>query len=206
MTVTSVKMSLASMGVCAGLGAFGEAELEADVISLGASPSTIFYRAGNQSATSVSLTPLGRTFGQYKDDDNHKAFANQGGFAWANVAQGQRIDKNIVFTGSLIIAPTSFGERLFAFKQGSHYGWIKENLGGSGVAITFISGAYNDGTDLNNDFIIAGDLGGGGGGGGVAVPEPGTTGLMGLAALAAGATAIRRRRAATATVSVDSAS
>ena len=35
MTVTSVKISLASMGVCAGLGAFGEAELEADVISLG---------------------------------------------------------------------------------------------------------------------------------------------------------------------------
>ncbi|MFN5732854.1 MAG: PEP-CTERM sorting domain-containing protein, partial [Planctomyces sp.] len=113
---------------------------------------------------------------------------------------------NIVFTGSLIIAPTSFGERLFAFKQGSHYGWIKENLGGSGVDITFISGAYNDGTDLNNDFIIAGTLSGGGGGGGVALPEPGTTGLMGLAALAAGATAIRRRRAATATVSVDSAS
>ncbi|MFN5436096.1 MAG: PEP-CTERM sorting domain-containing protein, partial [Planctomyces sp.] len=213
MTVTSVKISLASMGVCAGLGAFGEAELEADVISLGASPSTISYSPGDQgpgdqgSPTLVSLTPLGGTFGQYNDSVVHgKGFANQGGFAWANVAQGQRIDKNIVFTGSLIIAPTSFGERLFAFKQGSHYGWIKENLGGSGVDITFISGAYNDGTDLNNDFIIAGTLSGGGGGGGVALPEPGTTGLMGLAALAAGATAIRRRRAATATVSVDSAS
>ncbi|HAV30758.1 MAG TPA: hypothetical protein DCX79_02005, partial [Planctomycetaceae bacterium] len=79
-------------------------------------------------------------------------------FAWANVAQGQRIDKNIVFTGTLGIASTSFGEHLFAFKKGSHYGWIKENLGGSVGAITFISGAYNDGTDLNNDFIIAGTL------------------------------------------------
>jgi len=98
------------------------------------------------------------------------------------------------------------GDRLFAFRQGNHYGWIKENLGGSGGDITFISGAYNDGTDLNNDFINAGTLtGGGGGGGGAAVPEPGTTGLMGLAALAAGATAIRRRRAASATVSVESA-
>ncbi|TWW07970.1 hypothetical protein E3A20_29020 [Planctomyces bekefii] len=205
MTVTSVKISLASMGVCAGLGAFGEAELEADVISLVASPSTISYNPGNQAPTSVSLTPLG-TFGQYNDSWNYKGFANQGGFAWANVAQGQRIDKNIVFTGVLGISYFASGEQLFAFKQGNHYGWIKENLGGLWGDITFISGAYNDGTDLNNDFIIAGTLNGGGGGGGVAVPEPGTTGLMGLAALAAGATAIRRRRAATATVSVDSAS
>ncbi|MFN5076679.1 MAG: hypothetical protein ACK5MO_13885, partial [Planctomyces sp.] len=91
MTVTSVKISLASMGVCAGLGAFGEAELEADVISLGASPSTISYSPGDQgpgdqgSPTLVSLTPLGGTFGQYNDSVVHgKCFANQGGFAWAN--------------------------------------------------------------------------------------------------------------------------
>ena len=203
MTVTSVKISLASMGVCAGLGAFGEAELEADVISLGASPSTISYRTGSRSPTSVSLTPLGGTFRQYNDSFHSKFIANYGGFSWARVAQGQRIDKNIVFRGSYGIGSTAVGEELFAFKQGNHYGWIKENLGGFAGAITFISGAYNDGTDLNNDFIIAGTLNGGGG---VAVPEPGTTGLMGLAALAAGATAIRRRRAATATVSVDSAS
>lgn len=204
MTSASVKISLASAGVCAGFGAFGEAELEAGIISLSASPSTIAH-PGIGPGTFVTLNPLGATFLQYNDTLGKLLYA-YGGFRWANVAQGQRIDANIAFQSTLGLGTSAAGDRLFAFRQGNRYGWIKENLGGSGGAITFISGAFNDGTDLNNDFINAGTLtGGGGGGGGAAVPEPGTTGLMGLAALAAGATAIRRRRAAAATVSVDSA-
>lgn len=206
MTGVSVKMTLASMGVGAGFAAFGEAELEAGIISLSASPSTIAFAPTFGNGANVTLNPLGGTFFQYNDGLGKSLYPGGGGFQWAHVAQGQRIDKNIAFQGVFALGTTFSGDRLFAFRLGNHYGWIKENLGGSGGAITIISGAYNDGTDLNNDFINAGTLtGGGGGGGGAAVPEPGTTGLMGLAALAAGATAIRRRRAASATVSVDSA-
>lgn len=202
MTGTSVKISLASMGVCAGFGGFGEAELEAGIISLSASPSTIAYAPTFGNGGYLTLNPLSGTFFQYNDGLGKSIFGV--GFQWANVAQGQRIDKNTPFTLGIGVGVSSAGDKLFAFRQGNHYGWIKENLGGLGGNITFISGAYNDGTDLNNDFIDAGTLNGGGGG--AAVPEPGTTGLMGLAALAAGATAIRRRRAATAAATVDSAS
>lgn len=204
MTGTSVKISLAPMGVCAGFGAFGEAELEAGIISLSASPSTIAYAPTFGNGGNLTLNPLSGTFFQFNDYLGKSIIG--GSFYWANVAQGQRIDKNTPFTSGMGVGVSSAGDKLFAFRQGNHYGWIKENLGGLGGNITFISGAYNDGTDLNNDFIDAGTLNGGGGGGGAAVPEPGTTGLMGLAALAAGATAIRRRRAATAAATVDNAS
>jgi hypothetical protein len=102
-------------------------------------------------------------------------------------------------------SPSAGGDTLFAFRVNNHYGWIKQNLGGIGGDIVFISGAYNDGTDLANDYIDAGTLNGGSGGGFAAVPEPGSVGLMGLATLAVGATALRRRRAAAAAAETVSA-
>lgn len=192
-----------SVGLLAcGAGVFGDSEVEGGIISLSASPTTIPFGGFGHHAT-VTLSPLGATFFQYNDTMG-KSFYFHGGFAWANVTQGQRIDAALGFAFNLFLSNAAAGDRLFAFRVNNHYGWIKENLGGSGGAITFISGAYNDGTDLANDYIDAGTLNGGGGGF-AAVPEPGSVGLMGLATLAVGATALRRRRAAAAAAETVSA-
>jgi hypothetical protein len=151
----------------------------------------------------VTLTPLGAAFIQFNNSLG-KSLLSAVGFSWANVTQGQRIDAALPF-GFVTNSPSAGGDTLFAFRVNNHYGWIKQNLGGIGGDIVFISGAYNDGTDLANDYIDAGTLNGGSGGGFAAVPEPGSVGLMGLATLAVGATALRRRRAATAAAETVSA-
>jgi hypothetical protein len=195
-SVSKVRLA-GSVGLLAcGAGVFGDSEVEGGIISLSATPTTIPH-GGFGTGASVTLSPLGKTFFQYNDTVGRSLYPN-GGFEWANVTQGQRIDAALGFAPKLAVSTAAAGDRLFAFRVNNHYGWIKENLGGSGGAITFISGAYNDGTDLANDYIDAGTLNGGSGGGFAAVPEPGSVGLMGLATLAVGATALRRRRAAAA--------
>lgn len=190
-----------SVGLLAcGAGVFGDSDVEGGIISLRASPSTIPYGG----PTIVTLTPLGAAFAQFNDSFG-KSLYFAGGFSWANVTQGQRIDAALPFGRGVSNSPSAGGDTLFAFRVNNHYGWIKENLGGIGGDITFISGAYNDGTDLANDYIDAGTLNGGSGGGFAAVPEPGSVGLMGLATLAVGATALRRRRAAAAAAETVSA-
>jgi len=197
--VSKVRLA-GSVGLLAcGAGVFGDSEVEGGIISLSASPSTIPYGG----ATTVTLTPLGAAFLQFNNNFG-KSLASLGGFSWANVTQGQRIDAALPF-GFVTNSPSAGGDTLFAFRVNNHYGWIKENLGGIGGDIVFISGAYNDGTDLANDYIDAGTLNGGSGGGFAAVPEPGSVGLMGLATLAVGATALRRRRAAAAAAETVSA-
>jgi len=192
-SVSKVRLA-GSVGLLAcGAGVFGDSEVEGGIISLSASPSTIPFGSG-----SVTLQPLGLTFWQYNDSTG-KTLRPLYGFRWASVTQGQRIDAGLVFRSFLSLGTSASGDRLFAFRVNNHYGWIKENLGGNGGAITFISGAYNDGTDLANDYIDAGS------GGFAAVPEPGSVGLMGLASLAVGATALRRRRAAAAAAETVSA-
>ena len=199
-SVSKVRLA-GSVGLLAcGAGVFGDSEVEGGIISLSASPSTIPYGG----ATTVTLTPLGAAFFQLNDNLG-KSLVSSIGFAWANVTQGQRIDAALPF-GFVTNSPSAGGDTLFAFRVNNHYGWIKQNLGGIGGDIVFISGAYNDGTDLANDYIDAGTLNGSGGGGGfAAVPEPGSVGLMGLASLAVGATALRRRRAAAAAAETVSA-
>ncbi|MEY4187592.1 MAG: hypothetical protein RIT02_2626 [Planctomycetota bacterium] len=197
-----------SVGLLAcGAGVFGDSEVEGGIISVTASPSTIPWSADPFSGpgpTSVTLSPLGATFVQANDSFGKHLFGI-GSFELANVSQGQRIDAALPFFSFIPINSAASGDFLFAFRVNNHYGWIKENLGGTGGAITFISGAYNDGTDLANDYIDAGTLNGGSGGGFAAVPEPGSVGLMGLATLAVGATALRRRRAAAAAAETVSA-
>ena len=198
-SVSKVRLA-GSVGLLAcGAGVFGDSEVEGGIISLSASPSTIPYGG----STTVTLTPLGAAFIQFNNNFG-KSLASLGGFSWANVTQGQRIDAALPF-GFVTNSPSAGGDTLFAFRVNNHYGWIKENLGGIGGDIVFISGAYNDGTDLANDYIDAGTLNGGSGGGFAAVPEPGSVGLMGLATLAVGATALRRRRAAAAAAETVSA-
>jgi hypothetical protein len=198
-SVSKVRLA-GSVGLLAcGAGVFGDSEVEGGIISLSASPSTIPYGG----ASFVTLTPLGAAFFQFNDTLG-KSLLSSNGFAWANVTLGQRIDAALPF-GFVSNSPSAGGDTLFAFRVNNHYGWIKQNLGGTGGAITFISGAYNDGTDLANDYIDAGTLNGGSGGGFAAVPEPGSVGLMGLATLAVGATALRRRRAAAAAAETVSA-
>jgi hypothetical protein len=198
-SVSKVRLA-GSVGLLAcGAGVFGDSEVEGGIISLSASPSTIPYGG----STTVTLTPLGAAFLQFNNNFG-KSLASLGGFSWANVTQGQRIDAALPF-GFVTNSPSAGGDTLFAFRVNNHYGWIKENLGGIGGDIVFISGAYNDGTDLANDYIDAGTLNGGSGGGFAAVPEPGSVGLMGLATLAVGATALRRRRAAAAAAETVSA-
>jgi hypothetical protein len=198
-SVSKVRLA-GSVGLLAcGAGVFGDSEVEGGIISLSASPSTIPYGG----STTVTLTPLGAAFIQFNNNFG-KSLASLGGFSWANVTQGQRIDAALPF-GFVTNSPSAGGDTLFAFRVNNHYGWIKQNLGGIGGDIVFISGAYNDGTDLANDYIDAGTLNGGSGGGFAAVPEPGSVGLMGLATLAVGATALRRRRAAAAAAETVSA-
>ena len=198
-SVSKVRLA-GSVGLLAcGAGVFGDSEVEGGIISLSASPSTIPYGG----STTVTLTPLGAAFLQFNNNFG-KSLASAGGFSWANVTQGQRIDAALPF-GFVTNSPSAGGDTLFAFRVNNHYGWIKQNLGGIGGDIVFISGAYNDGTDLANDYIDAGTLNGGSGGGFAAVPEPGSVGLMGLATLAVGATALRRRRAAAAAAETVSA-
>ena len=198
-SVSKVRLA-GSVGLLAcGAGVFGDSEVEGGIISLSASPTTIPFGG----STTVTLTPLGAAFLQFNNNFG-KSLASLGGFSWANVTQGQRIDAALPF-GFVTNSPSAGGDTLFAFRVNNHYGWIKENLGGIGGDIVFISGAYNDGTDLANDYIDAGTLNGGSGGGFAAVPEPGSVGLMGLATLAVGATALRRRRAAAAAAETVSA-
>lgn len=198
-SVSKVRLA-GSVGLLAcGAGVFGDSEVEGGIISLSASPSTIPYGG----STTVTLTPLGAAFIQF-NNSRGKSLLSAGGFSWANVTQGQRIDAALPF-GFVTNSPSAGGDTLFAFRVNNHYGWIKQNLGGIGGDIVFISGAYNDGTDLANDYIDAGTLNGGSGGGFAAVPEPGSVGLMGLATLAVGATALRRRRAAAAAAETVSA-
>ena len=201
-----------SVGLLAcGAGVFGDSEVEGGIISLIAHPTTIPHvpTTNPWDGTIVSLSPLTAFF--QGNNSFGKSLSSQGrSFQFANVTQGQRIDAALAFAGFLSVSTAAAGDRLFAFRVNNHYGWIKENLGGIGGDIVFISGAYNDGTDLANDYIDAGTLsgsggGGGGGGGFAAVPEPGSVGLMGLATLAVGATALRRRRAAAAAAETVSA-
>lgn len=182
---------VASGGLFAGV--LGAQYAEGAVVSLTASPTSISYGPLGNGAN-VSLQPLGATFFQYNDNVGKTLYPN-GGFQWKAVNQGDRIDKNMVFSGILGLSTNASGTRIFAFKQGSYFGWIKENLGGAGGTINILAAAYNNNGDLLNDYIFAGTLNGGtDGGGGGAVPEPATAAIFGLAALAMGAKGLRSRR------------
>lgn len=80
-----------------GAGLFGEAEMEAGVIALSASPTTIAYGPFG-TGSNVTLTPLNATFYQFNDFFGKTLYPGPDNFQWAAVSQGQRIDKNVVFT------------------------------------------------------------------------------------------------------------
>lgn len=93
------------------------------------------------------------------------------------------ITANQSFFTKIAKAPAASGTETFAFKTGiGQLGWFRVNWGGPGGAVTYIEGAYNT--------APGGAIHSGGG----AVPEPASLTLLGLAALAAGARGLKRRR------------
>jgi len=112
--VSKVRLA-GSVGLLAcGAGVFGDSEVEGGIISLSASPSTIPYGG----STTVTLTPLGAAFLQFNNNFG-KSLASLGGFSWANVTQGQRIDAALPF-GFVTNSPSAGGDTLFAFRVNNH--------------------------------------------------------------------------------------
>lgn len=85
------------------------------------------------------------------------------------------------------------GTNLFGFRTtDNRFGWLRLDFGGSGGPVSYLDGAFNTTTGQG---IVAGSL--------TAVPEPGSAALMGLTALAAGATALRRKKKRVETASTE---
>lgn len=130
------------------------------------------------------------SFGQYNDPLGKTVY---GGSSWTTfnplvflgpTTTGNPISALQTFSSGPVFTVSSTGDRLLGFRTSDNrYGWLRLDLGGPGGDLTFLDGAVNN---TAGQGIVAGTL--------VAVPEPGSAALMGLAALAAGATVARRRR------------
>jgi len=98
------------------------------------------------------------------------------------VSYGNTINTGTFFANYLPYGGSAFGTRILAFETvNDQVGWIRLDLGGAGNPISYLDGVWNDTPGAS---IIAGKP----------IPEPSTTALAALAALAMGAR--RRRKAA----------
>jgi len=165
---------------------------DAAVVNLTTNPGSIAYFEGVLDPTEVTLVEISRTFKQFNDDLG-KEFSTVGGLSFVEVSAGTPITAGMGgFNPGLFIGPSASGDKFIAFKFSDggldYVGWIKENLGGAGGAITILGAAYQD---VSGDPIFAGQTAGAG-----AVPEPATAAIFGLATLVAGVRGFKARRKA----------
>lgn len=166
--------------------------VDAAVVNLTTSPTSIAFNASG-SINPVSFVEITRGFGQYNDNTGKDFAPAAGGLSFVEVTSGTPITAGMGgFNSSLSIGPSVSGDRFYAFKfndgTSDYVGWIKENLGGAGGAITILGAAYQS---VSGGPIFAGETAGGG-----AVPEPATAAIFGLATLVAGARGFKARRKA----------
>lgn len=166
---------------------------DAAVVNLTTDTASISYTAGAGPLTTVTLVEISRTFGQYNDDNGKDFSLTVGGLSFVEVSAGTPITAGMGgFNPGLLIGPSISGDRFYAFKfndgTSDYVGWIKENLGGAGGAITILGAAYQS---VSGDPIFAGQTAGAG-----AVPEPATAAIFGLTTLVAGARGFKARRKA----------
>ena len=91
------------------------------------------------------------------------------------------------------LGASASGTNLFGFRTtDNRFGWLRLDFGGPGGPVSYLDGAFNTTTGQG---IVAGSV--------IAVPEPRSAALMGLTALAAGATALRRRKKRAETASAE---
>ena len=167
---------------------------DAAVVNLTTNPASISYTAGAGPLTTVTLVEISRTFGQYNDINGKDFGVTAGGLGFVEVSAGTPITAGMGgFNPGLGIVSSVSGDRFYAFKFNDgisdYVGWIKENLGGAGGAITILGAAYQS---VSGGPIFAGETAGGAG----AVPEPATAAIFGLATLVAGARGLKSRRKA----------
>ena len=166
--------------------------VDAAVVNLTTSPTSIAFNASG-SINPVSFVEIPRGFGQYNDNTGKDFAAAAGGLSFVEVSAGTPITAGMGgFNTGLLIGPSVSGDRFYAFKFNDgisdYVGWIKENLGGVGGAITIMGAAYQS---VSGDPIFAGQTAPSG-----AVPEPATAAIFGLATLVAGARGFKARRKA----------
>jgi len=182
-----------SSGVFASV--LGAQVAEGGVVSLTPTPNTLSFTGLSvpkhqvQLKIGSSVAPgLGAFFEQYNTSSSaaDKYLHPTNGFSWAEVIAGETIGAGTAFTPFLQISMNddTVG-KMIAFKSNGYYGWITENLGGFGGAITVTGAAYNN---TQGGSIVAGDSSGS------PVPEPTTAAIFALASLAMGAKGLRNRR------------
>jgi len=192
-----LKMVLRGLMLAVGVtvAAFSGQHADAAVVNLTVSPSSIAFTGASSTTTSVSLSAgaLSLAFSQYNDNNGKDFATSAGGLGFAEVADGTPITAALSFNPGLPISASESGDKFYAFKFSDggldYFGWIKENLGGSGGTINILAAAYQS---VSGDAILAGQTAGGGG----AVPEPATAAIFGLATLVAGARGFKARRKA----------
>jgi PEP-CTERM motif len=132
----------------------------------------------------VHLSPGSFSFGQYNDGIGKTFNNNFGliGFRTAPASQTITIGQN--FYGTRGRSQFAAGTSTFGFlTSANQVGWIRINFGGLGNPVTYLAAAYNDtpGGSIHSGSTTA------------EVPEPTSLALAGLAALALGARARRKR-------------
>lgn len=195
--VMVLKLVLRGLMLAVGLTAASLSGQHADaaVVNLTTSSSPIAFSGGTPTINNVTLSDgavFSRSFSQYNYNSEKTLEPGSGGFSFLEVAQGTAITAGMGFISGLNISASASGDKIYAFKFSDggldYVGWIKENLGGVGGAITILGAAYQS---VSGGPIFAGETAGGG-----AVPEPATAAIFGLATLVAGARGFKARRKA----------
>lgn len=192
-----LKMVLRGLMLAVGVtvAAFSGQHADAAVVNLTVSPSSIAFDPSGTTLNSVSLSAgvLSLNFAQVNDPIGKDLSPGPGGLSFVEVADGTPITAALSFNSNFAISASESGDKFYAFKFSDggldYFGWIKENLGGSGGTINILAAAYQS---VSGDPILAGQTAGGGG----AVPEPATAAIFGLATLVAGARGFKARRKA----------
>ena len=153
-------------------------ELQANVVPLGINPGSVSFQTITSLAVNVQLTANGSFVGSFQqwNDVIGKTLYAASGISIGIVQYSSVITSNQTFGGVATIGFSNSNSNNsyvgFTDSLGNH-GWFAINLGGSGGAITYGPGAYN-----NKGQAIH-------------VPEPAGAGL---AMLALGAVGLMRRR------------
>ena len=174
MKLTKTKLAAASFG--AALTTLHAApELNADIVDLTFSPGSVAWSL--TAVQPVVIDQLGFGFSQWNDSIG-KTVSDGALSSVLSVAYGDVLTSGFNGFSSVIFTESQTGTVFVGFVAGGNRGWFSANLGGFGNAITFLDGQFGD---EGEDVTV----------GGTPVPEPSG---IGLAALAVGAVALRRRR------------
>ena len=172
MKFTKTKLAAASFG--AALTTLHAApELNADIVDLTFSPGSVAFGVQQN----IVIDQLGFGFSQWNDSVGKTLTADDLSSV-LSVAYGDVLTSGFAGFSTTFFSTAATGTVFVGFVAGGNRGWFSANLGGFGNAITFLDGQFGD---EGEDVTV----------GGTPVPEPSG---IGLAALAVGAVALRRRR------------